>query len=85
MLDKKAFAEQKEHREQREAMQSLAEGDEIAKNLKRFANARPDLYQDVQVKPEELVSSKAVAPTVIFDGQSRQLTRTHANVAMMQN
>ena len=68
LLDKKAFVEQKEHREKREAMQSLAESDEIAKNLKRFANARPDLYQDVNVKPEELVNEKAVAPTMIFDG-----------------
>ena len=37
LLDKKAYAEQKAHREQREAQLSLADGDEIAKNLKRFA------------------------------------------------
>ena len=53
LLDKKSYAEQKAWREQREAKLSLADGDEIAKNLKKFAQARPELYQDIE-KPIEV-------------------------------
>jgi hypothetical protein len=35
-----------EHRLKREAQISLADGEEISKNLKRFAHQRPDLFQD---------------------------------------
>lgn len=61
-------------------MPALAEDEDITKNLKRFASQRPDLY-DVQKPADEKSSNK---PGVIWDGQSTTLTRTHANVAMIQ-
>ena len=38
MMDSKTWLEQKKDREYRETLPALAEGDEIAKNLKRFAS-----------------------------------------------
>ena len=72
---------QKQDRDHRQTLPSLAEGDEITKNLKRFASQRPDLA-DVQ---EQAPQPKKNVPIAIWDGQSNTLTRTHANVAMMQN
>ena len=83
LMDKKSWLDQKQDTEYRQTLPSLASGDEIAKNLKRFASQRPDLYQDQDPLAQTSNDAK-VKPVVIWDGQSNQLTRTHANVAMMQ-
>ena len=77
-MDSKQWLAQKQDREIRKQMPSLAEDEDITKNLKRFASQRPDLY-DVQA--EAKTQNK---PGMIWDGQSSTLTRTHANVAMIQ-
>ena len=67
---------------------SLAPDDEIAKNLKRFARQRPDLYDEkklAQEYEEDANQTVVQKQQIIWDGQSKTLTRTHANVAMMQN
>ena len=81
LMDSKQWLAQKQDRDVRKQMPALAEDDDITKNLKRFASQRPDLY-DVE-KP---LGAKTNAKTagVIWDGQSTTLTRTHANVAMIQ-
>jgi len=47
LKDNKQWLAQKQDRDYRQTLPSLAEGDEITKNLKRFASQRPDLA-DVQ-------------------------------------
>jgi hypothetical protein len=80
MMDTKQWLEQKQHREIRESMPSLATDNEIASNLKRFASQRPDLYTEVDAPEVDNV----VKPTVIWDGRGSKLTRTDANIAMIK-
>ena len=65
-------------------MPSLADDSEISKNLKRFASQRPDLYEGGPNREAEDENQDHKKPVVVWDGQSNMLTRTHANVAMMQ-
>jgi hypothetical protein len=64
--------EEKLKREERAKLNSLAAGDEIAANLKRFAQERKDIFPN-----------QPTAPKVIWDGQSENITRTTANIAML--
>ena len=79
----KEWLAQKQDRDYRATLPALAEGDEITKNLKRFASQRPDL-SGVDV-PIDAAEAGQQPQTKIWDGQSSNLTRTHANVLMMQN
>ena len=95
-MDSKAWKDQKIQRAQRQAQTSLAAGDEISKNLKQFANQRPDLYggggsstiataPSIPEKAQTTVPQPQVAPSMIWDGQSAHISRTTANIAMMRN
>ena len=82
LMDTQTWLQQKQDVEVRKQLPSLAEGQEIANNLKRFASQRPDLYQDLpEVKLPEVAGG---GPKVVYDGKHQSLTRTHANVAMIQ-
>lgn len=91
-MDSKKWLEQKQDREHRQGLPSLAADDEISKNLKRFASQRPNLAGEGDVEKGKDVADVAngggeqtQGTNVIWHGQSNNLTRTHANVAMMQN
>lgn len=52
LMDPK-WIEERRKREERAKLNSLASGDEIAQNLKRFAGARPDVFPGTnpQIQP----------------------------------
>jgi len=58
-MDSKKWLEQKKDREFRETLPALAEGDEITKNLKRFASQRPDLYEGQEQSAENMAEEGA--------------------------
>jgi hypothetical protein len=65
MMDPK-WREEKMKREERAKLNSLASGDEIAANLKKFAQERKDIFPDAKndlndAKPQE---------KIIWDGQA---------------
>ena len=74
LMDPK-WREEKLKREERAKLNSLASGDEIAQNLRRFAQDRKDIYPGA--------SSDQPQQKVIWDGQATNITRTTANIAML--
>ena len=80
LMDPK-WREEKLKREERAKLNSLATGDEIATNLKKFAAERKDIFPQAQ----PVASAPVQAPLPVWDGQADTITRTTANMAMLQN
>ncbi len=75
------WREEKLKREERAKLQSLATGDEIAANLKRFAQERRDIFPG---SSQTAQLEQPPAQKIIWDGQAETITRTTANIAMLQ-
>lgn len=80
LMDPK-WREEKLKREERAKLNSLATGDEIATNLKKFAAERRDIFPQAQ----PVGTAPVQAPLPVWDGQADTITRTTANMAMLQN
>jgi splicing factor 3A subunit 1 len=78
LMDPK-WREERQKREERAKLNSLASGDEIAANLRKFAGERKDIFPQMASATEASVPQK-----VIWDGQAEIVTRTTANYAMQQ-
>jgi splicing factor 3A subunit 1 len=77
LMDPK-WLEEKRKREERQKLNSLAGGDEIVQNLKKIAAQRTDLFTTGLPPTEQ-------QKPIIWDGQAEKITRTTANIAMLQN
>ncbi len=80
------WREEKLKREERAKLNSLASGDEIAANLKRFAQERKDIFPNTSGVPVGTFLTpgpSVTGPKVIWDGQAENITRTTANIAML--
>jgi splicing factor 3A subunit 1 len=74
LMDPK-WRENKLKRDQALAMNTLASGEEIARNLDKYASGRKDILTGGD-------GQSAPVNKVIWDGQSEHISRTTANIAM---
>jgi hypothetical protein len=85
VLDSKWKDNKQKNQERAGGMSQLASGEEITQNLKRLANQRPDLagkpISDLEIKEKP---AQPQPTQTIWDGQSSNITRTTANIAMLR-
>ncbi|KEJ82821.1 Surp module family protein [Oxytricha trifallax] len=92
------WRKEKLRREDRSKLNTYADGDEITQNLRRFAQERRDVFPNAGQAQSQNTAQTTQASTVsagasgqgdqqkiIWDGQTTGVTRTTANIAMLQH